>query len=125
MPTKTGLPTKREQKRLVTILKEDFHFDVVKEMIDLYHKVVRSRMPREKKYKFQFTMLAKIMDFALPKLRADEGSHDTGDQIQFNILVGGTQANPPLPGDQGTKQITIPTQVDPDGNYVIDIDKQK
>lgn len=115
---------KDEKKRLITILKEDHNFDVIKEMVDLYHKVVRSRMIKAAKYKLQFQLLSKIMEYALPKLRVEEHKNETGDQITFNILVGQNDpSTKALPGNK-PKQIDIPTKVDPDGNFVIDLDKQ-
>lgn len=115
---------KEIKKRFITILKEDFHFDPIKEMIELYHKVSRSRMKKHEKYKFQFTMLSKIFEYALPKLRVEENTKDTGDQIQFNIMLGGPQT-PTLPGQTNSRpDITIPTVVDNEGNYTIDLDKQ-
>ena len=118
-----NLPTEIK-KRFITILKEDFAFDPIKEMINLYHKVSRSRMKKHEKYKFQFTMLSKIFEYALPKLRVEENTKDTGDKIQFNIMLGqqdpATQA---LPGNK-SNSVAIPTVVDTDGNFTIDLDKQ-
>jgi len=105
-------------------LKEDHNFDVIKEMVELYHKVVRSRMVKASKYKMQFQMLAKIMEYALPKLRVEESKNETGDQITFNIMVGSNDpATQALPGN-APKQIDIPTKVGKDGSYIINMDKQ-
>jgi hypothetical protein len=123
--TDTKKLPKEIKKRFITILKEDFHFDPIKEMIELYHKVSRSRMKKHEKYKFQFTMLSKIFEYALPKLRVEENTKDTGDQIQFNIMLGGPQTSQgQLPDTAGNPAITIPTKVDPNGSYTIDLDKQ-
>lgn len=122
MPTSTGLPTKSEQRRLITILTEDFGFDVVKEMVDLYHKVCRARMPKKSKYDTQFKILAKIMEYALPKIRPDEAPRELGQAIQFNIQVGAPGPQDALPGNTPPKQINIPTQQASDGSFIIDVD---
>lgn len=126
MPTRAGLPTKREQKRLITILKEDFHFDIISEMVGLYHKVKRSRMSRKEKYRFEFQVLSKLMEYALPKLKVEERSGTEGDKILFNIMIGSDSPMQTLPGNkQSVNSVQIPTKTDADGNFVIDIDKHQ
>lgn len=120
MPTKSGLPTKREQKRLITILKEDFDFDVVSEMVAFYHKVKNSRLPIAKKYPLVFQILAKIWDHSVSKVRPEELDNYSGDNIQFNIVVGGT-APEQVPANQ---KITIPTKKGMDGSFIVDFDRQ-
>lgn len=111
---------KDERERLITILKNDFNFDVVKEMIDLYHKIKRSRIPHKEKYQFEFKILSKVWEFALPKLKVEERPHDEGQKILFNIMVGSPEDKPQLTG-KSPNAVQIPTKVDKSGSHLIQI----
>ena len=116
-----------KMKRFREILEDDYNFDAIKELISLYHKIVRSRLKVQIKFKMQFDMLTQIIQYAYPKLKSEEIRGDTGDKILFNIQIAG-----PQPTIQGQPQviapnstIDIPTTVQPDGSYRVSIDDIK
>jgi len=114
-------PNSKDKERLITILREDFQFDVVKEMVDLYHKIKRSRMKHADKFAFEFKILSKIWEFSLPKLKVEEHLGDHGDKILFNIMIGSGPNDQPKLSGSGANAVQIPTTLDPSGNHVIQI----
>lgn len=135
-------PIKGKMRRFRTILEEDYNFDAIKELVDLYRKVCRSRIKRQQKYKMQFDMLTQIIAYSYPKLKSEETKGNTGDKIFFNIQVGAPEERPGLPGNtsnkaipatpatpaqiaQNTNVLEIPTKIDKDGAYVVSMDDVK
>lgn len=128
-------PIAGKMKRFRTILEEDYNFDLIKELVQLYHKVCRSRMKKEQKYKMQFNMLTQMIAYAFPKLKTEETTGNTGDKIFFNIQIEAPTSQPAIAGTQqkitpatpasakqiaqNTNVIEIPTKMDEEGNYVV------
>lgn len=128
LPTPTGTKAlaglKGKQKRFITILQDDFNFDIVKEIVDHYQLIKRAKKikPLEKARLMQHYLLT-LLTFCVPKMKVTEEQKGSGKPVQFSINIGGTptQPDPTSPNQvNGGVNITIPTTQQPDGSYAVD-----
>jgi hypothetical protein len=141
MPTSSTCPSagskqlsnlKGQQKRLVVILKEDFNFDVIVEIVKQYHKVERAkRIKPLEKARLVHSYLNMLLPYCVPKqMHEKEAGPGTGDKIQFNISIGGGNPTDTLsqkggdPDSHSNVSITIPTVKQPDGSFAVDTPKE-
>ena len=109
--------------RFIQILKDDFKFDLIKEITDHMGVVKRSKkLKPEIKHRMLQSYYLKLLEFCVPKLKVQEGAKDTGDKIQFNIQVGGDPTAGPAKATGGVN-ITIPTKKQSDGSFTVDSKK--
>jgi hypothetical protein len=109
--------------RFIQILKDDFHFDLIKEMVDHLGVVKRSKkLKPDVKHRMLQSYYMKLLEFCVPKLKVQEGAKDTGDKIQFNINIGGDEPKMKNAKPKGGVNITIPAAQDKDGAITIDKD---
>jgi hypothetical protein len=111
--------------RFIQILKDDFKFDLIKEMIDHMGVVKRSKkLKPEIKHRMQQTYYLKLLEFCVPKLKVQEGSKDTGDKVNFTINIGGEEPAMKNAKPTGGVNITIPTTKKADGSFAVDKPKE-
>jgi len=123
----TGL--KGKQKRFITILQDDFQFDIIEQIVKHMKQIDRAKKikPLDKARLLQNYYLT-LLSYCIPKMKILEDDRSkTGDKIQFNISVGGSnpQANPSQKGGTPAASasgvhITIPTVKQPDGSFSVD-----
>jgi hypothetical protein len=128
----TGL--KGKQKRFITILQDDFNFDIIEKIVQHIGVLERGKKikPLEKHRMLQNYYLT-LLTFCVPKMKIIEDDRDkVGDRIQFNINIGdaggtnpsGTSANNKKgtsPRASGSNvSISIPTVKQPDGSFAVD-----
>lgn len=117
--------------RFIDVLKNDFGFDIVKEIIDEIQFVKRAKRikPREKRRLLNSYYLT-LLSYCVPKQKiVEDNSGNTGGKgVVFKINIGGPVEPDPRQAGKGTVRkskskgvsITIPTQVNKDGSYEID-----
>jgi hypothetical protein len=128
--TLTGL--KGKQKRFITILQDDFNFDIIERIVSHIGVIDRSKKikPLEKHRMLQNYYLT-LLTFCVPKMKIVEDDRDkVGDKIAFNISIGGSDGTNPS-GTSTTKgaptraqgsnvSITVPTVKGPNGSFIVD-----
>jgi len=101
--------------RFIQILKDDFSFDLIQEMVAHLGVVKRSKkLKPETKHRMLQAYYMKLLEFCVPKLKVQEGAKDVGDKIQFNINVGGEPTIKDVT-PKGGVNITIPATKTKDG----------
>ena len=132
LPALTGskaLPgLKGKQKRFITILQDDFNFDIIERIVAHIGVIERGKKlkPLEKHRMLQNYYLT-LLTFCVPKMKIVEDNKSTpGDKILFNIQVGGNIDATAQTG-KGSKpaihsgvNITIPTVKQPDGSFTVE-----
>ena len=126
-----------KQKRFITILQEDFNFDIIQELVEAYGVVKRAKKLKPvEKHRLIQTYLLTILTFCVPKMKITEEAKETGDKIQFNINIGGPIAptgkqkssaqhnnrKGSTKSSVGGVNITIPTVKQADGSFAVDTD---
>ena len=117
-----------KQKRFVTILKDDFNFDVIESIVKHIRQIDRAKKikPLEKARLLQNYYLT-LLNYCIPKMKLEEDKGDkVGDKISFSINIQNNttdaKALPVSGGSASSKKkpdvsITIPTVKQPDGSY--------
>jgi len=130
--TPTAVAKKTAQK-LITILKDDFNYDVVKDIIDTMAMIKRAkRIKPLEKYRLIKDYQLTLLSYCLPKMKIVEDVRDTGGKgVIFNIQIGGTDvpADTRKAGSGTVKKdkrkgvsVSIPTQKNSDGTYTVNGD---
>lgn len=120
---------KGKQKRFITILKDDFNFDIVQEIVEHYGVIKRGKKLKPPvKHKLMQNYLTMLLTYCVPKMKVTEDEKGSGKPVQFFINVGGEQTagvdpNTNQPNVKGGVNITIPTVKGPDGSYSVDKSK--
>ena len=110
--------------RFIQILKDDFKFDLIKEITDHMGVVKRSKkLKPDVKHRMLQSYYLKLLEFCVPKLKVQEGAKDTGDKISFSINIGGQEPALKDAKPKGGVNITIPTKKQIDGTHTIDMKK--
>ena len=128
-----GAIAKQTSKKLITILKDDFNYDVVKDIIDTMAMIKRAkRIKPLEKYRLIKDYQLTLLSYCLPKMKiVEDTSADAGGKgVVFNIKIGGSDepADPRGVGQgkvrKGAKgvSISIPTKKSKDGTYTISDD---
>lgn len=112
---------KGKQKRFITILKDDFNFDIIERIVKHVQQLERAKKikPLEKARLLQNYYLT-LLSFCIPKMKIQEDTGDKKGSVQFNINVGGTPLDPNNQQVTGGVNIVIPTQKGADGSYTVD-----
>lgn len=111
--------------RFIQILKSDFHFDLIKEMVEHMGVVKRSKKLKPiEKHRMLQTYYTTLLSFCVPKLKVQEGSKDTGDKVNFTINIGGEETTMKSAKPKGGVNINIPTRKDSSGTYTVDAKKE-
>jgi hypothetical protein len=119
---------KKKQDKFIQILKDDFQYDVVKDIIDTMAMIKRAkRIKPLEKYRLIKDYQLTLLSYCLPKIKIQETVDDgSGKGVVFNIQIG---------GDEGTTKsglkragsgkvtgvnIQVPTTLNKDGSYSLD-----
>jgi hypothetical protein len=129
-PTPAAI-AKQTTKKLITILKDDFNYDVVADIIDSMACIKRAKKikPLEKWRLIKDYQLT-LLSYCLPKMKiVEDNSADMGGKgVVFHIQIGGPNepADPKKAGAGTVKKdkrkgvsISIPTQKNDDGTYTV------
>jgi hypothetical protein len=119
---------KTEQRKLITILKDDFSYDIVKEIVKHMGELKRAKKIKPlEKHRMLMNYNLTLLSYCMPKMKVLEDDRSkTGDKIQFNINVGGNEVGNAgqkgsNPTPTGGVNITIPTVKKADGSLGVDI----
>ena len=130
VPANPTAIAKQTSKKLITILKDDFNYDVVKDIIDTMAMIKRAKKikPTEK-YRLIKDYQLTLLSYCLPKMKIVEDTRDTGGKgVVFHINIAGTNdpADPRKAGSGTVRKdkkkgvsISIPTQQNDDGSYSV------
>jgi hypothetical protein len=130
-PASAGAIAKQTSKKLITILKEDFNYDIVADIIDTMAMIKRAKKikPQEKWRLIKDYQLT-LLSYCMPKMKIveDNTANTGGKGVVFHIQIGGTDgpADPRDAGHGTVKKdkkkgvsISIPTQKNSDGTYTV------
>ena len=124
VPTTTGKSLAKLGKgdvRLIQVLKDDFDYDVIQEIITMIGIIKRGKKlkPLEKYRLIQSYQLA-LLSYCVPKMKVVEGERGVGDKVNFTINVGGDTTEPVVKKSGAGVNITIPTVRNKSGQFVPD-----
>jgi hypothetical protein len=122
--TSTGhaVAKKDEQTKLITILKNDFKYDIVKEIIDHIKMIKRAKKIKPlEKHRLLYNYNVTLLSYCMPKMKIVEDNTDNGKPMNFTINIGGDADTQPAPkkAGKGGVSITIPTKKTKDGSYSV------
>jgi len=127
LPAPTGSKSlaglKGKQKRFITILQDDFNFDIIERIVKHIGVIERGKKlkPIDKHRMLQNYYLT-LLTFCIPKMKLQEDRGDKlGDKVNFSINIGGTPVDNDKAPPKGGVNISIPTVKDADGSYAVDI----
>ncbi len=131
---KPGAVAKTEQVKLITILKDDFKYDIIKEIVDHIRMIKRAKKikPTEK-HRMLMNYNLTLLQFCMPKMKLVEDAKDDGKPISFQINVPIVNNPAPVPMPTGNPKakkgkggisITIPTVKNSDGTFAVTTDKE-
>jgi hypothetical protein len=126
-----GAIAKQVTKKLITILKDDFNYDVVADIIDSMASIKRAKKikPLEKWRLIKDYQLT-LLSYCLPKMKIveDNSADQNGKGVVFHIQIGGNNepADPRNAGSGTVRKdkkkgvsISIPTQKNEDGTFTV------
>jgi hypothetical protein len=131
--TKSSLPAKQskdKQKKLINILKDDHHYDIVKEIIDHIQMLKRAKKIKPiEKHRMLMNYNITLLSYCMPKMKiVEDDTKDNSKPFNFQINIGGdpNQKRPVGRPKGSTKKnnvsITIPTKKNDDGSYSVTTD---
>jgi hypothetical protein len=104
--------------RFLQILKDDFNYDVIQEIIEMIGIIKRGKKLKPlDKYRLIQTYQLAILSYCIPKMKVLEGDKGVGDKINFTFNVGGEAPPNPHGKPVGGVNITIPTVKKEDGSF--------
>jgi hypothetical protein len=134
VPAKTPTPAaiaKQTAKKLITILQDDFNYDIISDIIDTMAMIKRAKKikPLEKWRLIKDYQLT-LLSYCMPKMKiVEDNSADTGGKgVVFHIQIGGTKdtVDPRIAGLGRVRKdkrkgvsVSIPTQKNSDGTYTV------
>jgi hypothetical protein len=134
VPAKTPTPTaiaKQVAKKLITILEDDFNYDLIADIIESMASIKRAKKikPTEKWRLIKDYQLT-LLSYCVPKQKIveDNSADQAGKGVIFHIQIGGTSdsADPRKAGSGKVLKdkkkgvsISIPTQKNKDGSYSV------
>jgi len=121
---------KDKSYKLIKILKDDFKYDIVKEIIETMALIKRAKKIKPlEKYRLLKDYQLTLLSYCMPKMKVieDNSANVDGKGVVFNIQIGGTSDDPkPVKGKVSKSKkgvsVAIPTTKQPDGTYTISDD---
>ena len=116
---------KDKQTKLITILKDDFQYDIVKEIIDHIQMIKRAKKIKPlEKHRLLYNYNTTLLSYCMPKMRlVEDNSKDNSQPFNFQINIGGPGDGTPAPKStkkkKGNVSITIPTKKNDPGTYSV------
>jgi hypothetical protein len=127
--TTTGhaVAAKDKQTKLINILKDDHHYDIVKEIIDHIKMLQRAKKIKPiEKHRMLMNYNLTLLSYCMPKMRVVEDNTDRDSKpMNFQINIGVPDQKPAVPTstkknkNAGGVSITIPTKKNKDGSYSV------
>lgn len=131
VPAKTGgskslTGLKGKQKRFITILQDDFNFDIIERIVKHIKVIERSKKIRPpEKHRMLQNYYMTLLTYCVPKMKLiEDNTSKLGDKIAFNINIQNndtSQSQPVKSGPGGGVNITIPTVKGKNGAYDVDV----
>jgi len=126
----TSQQAKKKSEKFIQILKDDFHYDIISEIIDTMAVIKRAKKLKPlEKYRLLKDYQLTLLSYCLPKIKIQESTGDeNGKGVTFNISIGGNQkadgkSNLKKSGKGRAKStgvnISIPTKKNKDGSYSV------
>jgi hypothetical protein len=137
VPAKTPTPAaiaKQTAKKLITILQDDFNYDIISDIIDTMAMIKRAKKIKPlEKHRMLMNYNIILLSYCLPKIKVtetDDGSNSGGKGVIFNIQIGGSGDKDSLKGaghgvvtkSRAGVSVTIPTKKNSDGSYTVSDD---
>jgi hypothetical protein len=122
---------KQTAKKLITILQDDFNYDIISDIIDTMAMIKRAKKIKPlDKWRLIKDYQLTLLSYCMPKMKiVEDNSADTaGKGVVFHIQIGGT-SGPADPRNAGSGKVrkdkrkgvsvSIPTQKNKDGTYTV------